>query len=347
MNKLFSFEKDSGKNFAESIYGQDSISTEHEPHLEIFQGYDDTCAVRSQQIILRDFGVDVSQEQLMQFAEENGWYQKGGGTPMAFVGYILQGCGVNVHQQEDCNVYDLVNELAQGHRVIVGVDSGELWADKDSGTPWYERLTDKASEWFEDQFHGENGADHALIVAGVEVDQNNPENTKVILTDPGTGDLRIEYSLDEFMDAWKDSNCFMVATNDAAPYQYNPDTGKEEPSNFSTQAYIENNSYPLSQDDLFIPDNYVAAHYDEGHLNTVGNNSKGESISYDKFDSTYESYEHALADAKAQGLPGLVEHAESLWHNLFNPDDSEGPIYDPGDYPDDDDDFIDDSGNVI
>ena len=30
--------------------------------VEINQGYPDTCAIRSQEIIMRDFGIDVSQE---------------------------------------------------------------------------------------------------------------------------------------------------------------------------------------------------------------------------------------------------------------------------------------------
>ena len=40
---------------------------------------------------------------------------------------------------------------------------------------------------------------------------------KVIITDPGTGDVAKEYPLEQFMDAWHDSNCFYVATNEPAP----------------------------------------------------------------------------------------------------------------------------------
>lgn len=93
--------------------------------------------------------------------------------------------------------------MAQGHKVIVGVDSGELWGDN---------IFDKI---FED-----NAADHALIVSGV--DTSDPNNVKVIVTDPGTGNLLKEYSMEEFVDAWEDSNCFMMATNDPIPEIFNP-----------------------------------------------------------------------------------------------------------------------------
>lgn len=255
MNKLFSF---SAENVAKSVYGESGTGSEHTLDPMIYQGYDSTCAVRSQQIILRDFGVDMSQEQLMEFAENNGWYSEEDGTPMGYVGYILQTCGVDVHQKTDCTMYDLVNELSQGHRIIVGVDAEELWDDGFMGLK---------GDW-NDLVHGET-PNHALIVAGVEVNPNDPDDVNVVLTDPGSGDLRITYKLDQFMDAWQDSNCFMVATDEAAPYQYDPVTGREIPSNFYTEAFIENNSYPLSEEDLVVPDGYLSSGVD-GHLNAVG-----------------------------------------------------------------------------
>ena len=135
----------------------------------------------------------MSQEDLIAFAEQNGWYSPESGTPMGYVGYIIQSAGVGVHQQMDSTIYDLINELAQGHRVIVGVDSGELWADRDGN------IGAQLTEFWEDLWNGQEGADHALIVAGVEVNPQNPSDVTVVLTDPGTGDLRIEYSLDDFM----------------------------------------------------------------------------------------------------------------------------------------------------
>ena len=313
----------SGARAAMKVFGEEGNEAP-EPLLEIFQGYDSTCAIRSQQIILRDYGIDMSQEDLMAFAEQNGWFSEETGTPMGYVGYILESAGVSVHQHTDSTIYDLINELSQGHRIIVGVDSGELWSHRD-GNLW-----DQTLEFFDDLFHGQEGADHALIVAGVEVNPNDPSDVKVILTDPGTGDLRIEYSLDEFMDAWEDSNCFMVATNDPAPYQYDESRGVMVPSNFACQAFLDNNTYPLSEDALYIPEGYsvAAPYYDEGHLNTVGHDDSGNEISYEEYS---EKYKQALGNARGFGQDHFDKEAfVKAMKGLFGIDDAPEDIELPG-----------------
>ncbi len=168
---------------------------------DVQQIYPDTCAIKSQQLIMQDFGIHFTEDQLRNEALMYGWYN--GGTAPEDVGKLLELHGIPVSQYENANIFNLVNELAQGHKVIVGVDSGELWGDN---------IFDKI---FED-----NAADHALIVSGV--DTSDPNNVKVILTDPGTGNLLKEYSMEDFVDAWEDSNCFMMATNDPVPDVFDP-----------------------------------------------------------------------------------------------------------------------------
>ena len=168
---------------------------------EVFQWYDDTCAIKSQQLVLEQYGIEVSQEDLISIAEEQGWYQSGGGTPMNFVGNLLDYHGVPSTSVVGANVGNLVAELAQGHQVIIGLDSGELH-------------NNSILEGIKDFFLG-GTPDHALIVAGIDL--TDPNNSYVILKDPGTGDVAKPYPLDQFMDAWNDANCFMVSTNEPTP----------------------------------------------------------------------------------------------------------------------------------
>ena len=239
----------------------------------IQQPDDHSCALRSQQIILRDFGIDIPFKDLEKIAKENGVYSDDG-TSMCDVGKVLDIAGVGMHQVIGCNMFDLTNELAQGHRVIVGVDANELW--------YNDSITDKLKNWFDD-ITGNQGGNHALIVAGIEVNPNNPSDVKVVLTDPGSGDLRIEYPMKQFMDAWKDTNCFMAATDAPAPYQYDPISGMEIPSNFVVEQqfnqFVAENSYQLSPDMINIPQEYQPA-YSE-HLDVVG-------------DDTYEDFRDVL-----------------------------------------------------
>ena len=64
---------------------------------------------------------------------------------------------------------------------------------------------------FKGDFYGEQ-ADHALVVVGI--DTSDPYNVQVIVTDPGNGNRQMAYPAEQFMNAWKDSDCFMVATDE-------------------------------------------------------------------------------------------------------------------------------------
>lgn len=316
---------------ASRIFGEGGNGADPKFDPMINQGPEGVCAIRSQQIILRDYGIDVPLEELKQFAIQNGWYDDGGGTPMGYVGAIIDACGVGVRQDIHCTVYDLVNELAQGHRVIVGVDANELWADRDGN------LIAQSKEFIKDIFSEE--ANHALIVAGVEVNPNDPEDVKVILTDPGTGDLRIEYTLEQFMDAWEDSDCFMTTTTTPAPYQYDEVRGCMVPSNFAVDQFIDANSLPL-QADVRIPDGYLAsnAYYSEGHLNSISDD-----VSYDEFSENYSHYKSVLRAPGSFGQDHFdIDDFKSGMKSLFSFLDNDGDDFDDDDNDDNDNDEFDD-----
>lgn len=170
------------------------------PGDEFQQSYADTCAIKSQQIILNEFGVPVTEEQCIQYSYEQGWYD-GNGTSPEDIGKLLSDGGVPNHHQLNADVFDIMNELSQGHKIIVGVDSAELWGNS-------------FIEWLRDFFLGET-PDHAIIVSGI--DTTDPDNIMIYVTDPGNGDHNKAYPLDQFMDAWKDAQCFMVATDSPVP----------------------------------------------------------------------------------------------------------------------------------
>ena len=180
------------------LVGDGAKNLEHDPNIE--QKYSFTCAVKSQEIILKEFGIDVTEEQLMDEGFSRGWLSEDG-TPLCDVGKLMELHGVPVTHTYNANIFNLVNELSLGHKVIVSVDSGELWG--------------------EEKFKPEdNMSDHSLIVSGVDTTDVN--NIKVIITDPGTGDLRKEYPMEEFVEAWKDSDCCMISTNNAVPGVFEP-----------------------------------------------------------------------------------------------------------------------------
>jgi len=160
------------------------------------QQYPDSCAIKSQELILNAHGIDVNESDLRDEAIHNAWYAPGYGTPMQDIGNLLETRGMNVHHFENATMEQLTNEIAQGHSVIVGVDSGELW-------------NPGIDESFEDIIFGKQ-ADHALLVSGISINPFTAEES-VLLTDPGTGDVYANYPIDQFTDAWDDSENFMVS----------------------------------------------------------------------------------------------------------------------------------------
>lgn len=258
------------------LSGHDTNHNEDTFDTAIFQGSSPICAIRSQQIIMRDYGIQIPHDELVDYSAAQGWYDKNG-TCKSAIGNLLSICGIGIHTSEDNNIYDLVNELQAGHRVIVGVDSHELWSEPGS------------EEW--EFYNSRNHADHALIVAGLRVDPAHPEDSTVILTDPGQGNVYIEYPMEHFVEAWKDANFYMMATDEPAPYQYNEETHMMELSNFATEYTVS--QFPFNNEFSSLYDFEEAYDYEpyyaEGHLDYITEN-----ISYEDFmehwdDSDYDS----------------------------------------------------------
>ena len=167
------------------------------------QSYPDTCAIRCQEFILELYtNQDIPEDQLIEQAMTHGWYTPGEGTPLQDVGNLLELNGIPVNRFEHANIFNLASELGQGHKVIIGIDSGELWGDN------------PVMEAIQDQF-GLDTADHAVVVSGI--DTTDPVNPHVLVSDPGTGEALGSYPLAQFLDAWADSNFNMVSTREPGP----------------------------------------------------------------------------------------------------------------------------------
>ena len=189
-------EEPDGKMIGEDI---DSVVE----HWDGVQSYPDTCAVRCSEYVIECFtGSEVDEHRLVHEALDHGWYQPGRGTSFEGIAGLLESHGVETRLFENSNVFHLADELANGHKVIIGVDSSELW----HRVPIIDDLKDAL---------GFEAADHAVVVSGI--DTTEPGNPCVIISDPGTGEPAARYPLDRFIDAWRDSGFTMVSTVESAP----------------------------------------------------------------------------------------------------------------------------------
>lgn len=170
------------------------------------QQYQDTCAIKCQQLIIQQFtGKTISEEELVIEAMERGWYRPGEGTPIEHLGNLLESHGIAVNRYIRANVLNLAAELGQGHKVIVAVDSRELW-DQHPLLRHINELLDNV---------GFANANHAILVSAIDT-RDWPE-VYVIVSDPGTGRPLERYPLEQFLSAWGDSEFFMVATQEPVP----------------------------------------------------------------------------------------------------------------------------------
>jgi hypothetical protein len=164
----------------------------------------DDCAIKCQQFILEQFtGQAIGEDTLVREAIDHGWYAPGHGTTIENVGNLLELHGVGVTHYAHASQFHLAMELAQGHKVIVGVESDVLWHHN----PLLHDLREVLGT------HGV--ADHAVVISGI--DTSDPQHVMVQVSDPGTGQPLASYPLEQFLDAWRGSDFFMVATQDPAP----------------------------------------------------------------------------------------------------------------------------------
>lgn len=152
------------------------------------------------QKVLQQYGSTMSNDDLLQLMNPmHDITDANGNITLEGVGNLfIKSAGVPANVQMHATTLDLAYELANGHQVMVEVDSAELQSNS-------------LLNWLKDFFFG-TGPDKVMIVAGL--DCSDPEHPKVTLSDPTSGDGNMQtVDMDKFVDSWRDSGCSMLATS--------------------------------------------------------------------------------------------------------------------------------------
>lgn len=181
-----------------SVFAQSMI--EHNEYALAAASEKMDCAIKAQQMVLHNYGIETTVEELTELAKKNGWFEEGKGSAFDFVGELLNTYGVESVQMRNAGIYHIMHELSQGHKIIVGVDN-------ETSAP--------------DSAFGFDGAQHVMLVVGI--DTSDKDNLKVVVKDPSHPDVEQRYPAKDFMERWKNTGCFMVATKQAAPLSSNPE----------------------------------------------------------------------------------------------------------------------------
>lgn len=184
-------------NYDPSASNPDMVSGDPEASMEHweYQGNTGRCAIYSQKFVIEELtGEDIDIEELVAVAEENGWFNEaeGGGTVSLNMDKLLEYYEVKHEMQFDSDTASLEEALNNGDKVIVSVDSGQIWFGEDNNI-----------------FTPETQADHAVQV--IAIDHTDPENPMVVLNDSGSPDGKGEMvPLDVFEDAWSAGDRQMI-----------------------------------------------------------------------------------------------------------------------------------------
>jgi hypothetical protein len=161
-----------------------------------YQGAENSCAVVAQQGVLESIlQRNLDREDLINMAEDKGWYDPEGGTMPSDVGNILEEFGIPVERGDGYEFSDIYQALANGEKVIVGANAHELWDPQQNpdGTSVQQ-----------------DSSGHAVWVTGLVAREGD---VYVVMNDsaPMSG-FHKEVQLKDFLNAWEDYGNFAVIT---------------------------------------------------------------------------------------------------------------------------------------
>lgn len=178
----------------EAVEDADLVAGSPETDVENWhrQTEQNSCAVCCQEFVAEQLlDREFSEQGMIQYATEHGWYKPESGTSVSDVGKLLEALGLEVDREYGLTLSDLFGELESGHKIICGVNNMILENPGFADLPGY-------------------NANHAVEVIGI--DYSNPEGVQVILNDSGAADgCGRSVSADTFIKAWNTSGRYAVS----------------------------------------------------------------------------------------------------------------------------------------
>jgi hypothetical protein len=163
-------------------------------------GFQQDCGLCSSQDVLNQFGIDVTENDVVHHAVENGECDvnpndpaNSGGTTADWQAQLLSDYGVPAHVENGGSIDDLANNITDGHAVIIEVNAGTLWNDANS--------------------YGDGSANHAITVTGVVRDPSTSEIMGFYVNDSGDGKGEKFIDASTMQHMWADTGGQSVVTD--------------------------------------------------------------------------------------------------------------------------------------
>ncbi|MDY3849067.1 MAG: RyR domain-containing protein [Prevotella sp.] len=153
------------------------------------------CDIECEEFVLHQFGIEVTHKSLLDTAYKNCWLRDKG-MPLYNIGRLLEKNNLAVSRRYNSTIEDISRLLLAGNQLIAVVDDSLL-----------------ANTISSENQH----PNHAVAVSSISVETN-----EIILFNPNTDEELTKYSITSFIEAWKQSNNYLVVINTTDKFVYEP-----------------------------------------------------------------------------------------------------------------------------
>lgn len=166
------------------------------------------CDIECEEFILHQFGIETTHKTLLDEAYRNCWLKEQG-MPLYNIGRLLEKNNLSVSRRYDSTIEEIVRLLDNGNQLIAVIDNSMLLHDVVENT---------------------KQPNHAVAISSV-----SSSTDEITLFNPYTEEVLTTYSLSLFLNAWAQSNNYLVVVNTTDKFVYEP--------------------YPIHLDDITLDEN--------------------------------------------------------------------------------------------
>ena len=153
------------------------------------------CDIECEEFVLHQFGIEVTHKSLLDTAYKNCWL-KDKGMPLYNIGRLIEKNNLPVSRRYNSTIEEVVRLLSAGNQLIAVVDDTLLGNAQSSAN---------------------QHPNHAVAISSISV-----ETDEIILFNPNTDEELTKYSISSFMEAWRQSNNYLVVINTTDRFIYEP-----------------------------------------------------------------------------------------------------------------------------
>lgn len=155
------------------------------------------CDIECEEFVLHQFGIEITHKSLLDEAYRNCWL-KDKGIPLYNIGRLLEKNNLSVSRRYNSTLEDIKRLLEAGNQLIAVLDNAMLDgignSDEDKALP-----------------------NHAVAISSLSTDAE-----EITLFNPSTEEELTTYKAALFLQAWQQSNNFIVVVNTTNKFVYEP-----------------------------------------------------------------------------------------------------------------------------